>query len=562
MKRRPIYTALFLWMICHIHPPAARADQPTSPERARALYDAALKELEASGPARACPMFEEVSSIAPDSVSAWMMLGECRKRQGKLASAFRAYTQATGVARRLGQSARSEKAAQLAASLEPKMAKITLAPSISLRSLPGFGIRLNGRALALESLDTPIPVDQGEQHIEVHADGKKPLELRRQVVTDGTLLSVNINGPMISNPSAHLKATPKKGSMGGQSAAPLKWACPSKSDIPYQVGDEPTLSAVAEKAYCTSKEPSLTKVWSGIYEYNRAAFGKAPRVYSGQILCLPEQFTGVGWYANRCVSEDKTHETSSNGQCGNGIKESTERCDGSDLGGMSCSQLGFDEGKLICRKDCADFEVLGCGPPKEGDHAFDTASADSASSKDKGRAFKGWAAEAALGVAIPLLPSTWTYLHKPLGLLGLGARIKLFGFELAPRLDFLIGAHGTNYNRAEQEQRVLGGGVTLEWSLPFRVGPARVAPGASAGLMYMKRSMIRADFPFEGKEEKQSGLMPVAGLFVRPELKLPKYPRWNVALELGAELMFYDLVDEGTQVNINAKLIGGMGYAF
>lgn len=553
MKRTCVFVSLCIGIAVYTPLPRAHADPVGSPERARALYTAALQELDASGPARACPMFEEVTRIAPDSIGGWMMLGECRKRQGKLASAFRAYTQATGVARRLGDNTRSEKAAQMAASLEPKVAKIVLNPSIELRHSPGFEVKLNGQVLAPDSLGVPIPVDVGEQRIEVQANGKKPLELRRQVDVDGTVFRVSLSDTLSSKSKA-LPGSP-------QIRKPVQWSCPSRTDIPYTVSDEPTLSAVAEKAYCVSKEPSLTKVWNGIHEYNKAAIGKTARVYSGLILCLPEQFTGLGWYATRCISEEKPPASFEPDACGNGVKNAGESCDGADLGGMTCEQAGMGPGKIACRADCTGFNVKNCA----GFNGNDTLTSDGDAQQTpeaKGRSFHGWMAEAALGTAIPLLPNTWTHLHKPLGVLGVGARFKLFWFDIAARADFLAGAHGTTFNSTKQEQTILGGGGMLEWGVPFRVGTARVTPGLSTGFLYLKRSITRADVPDEGKEETQSGVMPVAGLFVRPEFRLPKSPKWNVTFEFGSELLFYKLINEGIQANINAKILGGMGYAF
>ena len=46
-------------------------------------------------------------------------------------------------------------------------------------------------------------------------------------------------------------------------------------------------------------------------------------------------------------------------QCGNGIKEGTEECDGNDFGGMSCPDFNFDSGSLSCTQGCA-IGTAGC----------------------------------------------------------------------------------------------------------------------------------------------------------------------------------------------------------
>jgi len=48
--------------------------------------------------------------------------------------------------------------------------------------------------------------------------------------------------------------------------------------------------------------------------------------------------------------------------CGNGIKEGTEECDGTDLGGTTCESLGFTGGTLICTASCT-LDTSGCIVP-------------------------------------------------------------------------------------------------------------------------------------------------------------------------------------------------------
>lgn len=48
------------------------------------------------------------------------------------------------------------------------------------------------------------------------------------------------------------------------------------------------------------------------------------------------------------------------GQCGNGVLETGELCDGPALGTATCSSLGFDGGALACNDDCLGFDDAAC----------------------------------------------------------------------------------------------------------------------------------------------------------------------------------------------------------
>jgi len=46
-------------------------------------------------------------------------------------------------------------------------------------------------------------------------------------------------------------------------------------------------------------------------------------------------------------------------ECNNGVIEGEEQCDGADLGGVSCSDIGFNGGQLACDGDC-NFDSQAC----------------------------------------------------------------------------------------------------------------------------------------------------------------------------------------------------------
>ncbi len=49
-------------------------------------------------------------------------------------------------------------------------------------------------------------------------------------------------------------------------------------------------------------------------------------------------------------------------ECGNDKIDGTDVCDGKDLGGKTCKELGFGEGSLACKTDCSGYDTSGCSP--------------------------------------------------------------------------------------------------------------------------------------------------------------------------------------------------------
>jgi len=68
--------------------------------------------------------------------------------------------------------------------------------------------------------------------------------------------------------------------------------------------------------------------------------------------------------------------------CGNDIIDGDDICDGIDLGGVTCEELGFDIGELACTVNCGGHDLTGCGffecgnGKEEGDEDCDGTVAD------------------------------------------------------------------------------------------------------------------------------------------------------------------------------------------
>lgn len=59
-------------------------------------------------------------------------------------------------------------------------------------------------------------------------------------------------------------------------------------------------------------------------------------------------------------SEESTTEPAIAVECGNSIAQGSEICDGTDLRGQTCQTQGFDGGELVCAANCGYVNITGC----------------------------------------------------------------------------------------------------------------------------------------------------------------------------------------------------------
>jgi hypothetical protein len=167
-----------------------------------------------------------------------------------------------------------------------------------------------------------------------------------------------------------------------------------------------------------------------------------------------------------------------------------------------------------------------------------------------------------VGFAVPLIGATRDHVYSTVFAAAIDVRLTLGWLEVTPRAILVLGAHDIIFNDIDQPQTVLGGGGSIGLGVPIESGSFLLTPGAEGGLLYISRTIDRIDYPFEGQQEKQSGGIPFAGVFFRPEYTFGKAKGLTLSLDLSLDLILASLAGNKVSENFNAKVLGGVGYAF
>ena len=116
------------------------------------------------------------------------------------------------------------------------------------------------------------------------------------------------------------------------------WGCLEDESVNFALGPGWHLAAIFNKDLC---DTSHCDVPGGYLfpTHDEKAFLNAVAGALTQVTSIPDEEVVCG--------------------CGNGFIDVGEACDGSDLGGASCTSLGFPGGTLACRADCT-FETTPC----------------------------------------------------------------------------------------------------------------------------------------------------------------------------------------------------------
>jgi len=165
------------------------------------------------------------------------------------------------------------------------------------------------------------------------------------------LVSLALAGPLVGAPVTSVSAAPtdaQRCEAAIEKAAGVLLDCRLKAESLFAKSGDPDKRAAAV-AKCESKLSSAIATASARYG-------------AGDCPSAPE--SAYARYLARC--SDDAVAAARGGPlppaCGDGaVNASGERCDGADLGGSSCADLGFAAGTLACTAGC-QFDTAGCSP--------------------------------------------------------------------------------------------------------------------------------------------------------------------------------------------------------
>ncbi len=207
---------------------SAYADEPGAPKadnraRAQQLFDSALVDAEAGNFVSACPKFQ-ASQDADPKPSTLLNLASCYEKNGQTASAWGAFREAEGLARKAGRFDWETTARAHAEALEPKLVRLTVEVPEPSRVV-GLSVTRDGARLAPGELGVSIPVDPGEHVIAATAAGRAPWETRA-FVTESRSVVVPVLAPL---PAPDPTAPPVRPPVDDRPLGPTAWWTPMRT---------------------------------------------------------------------------------------------------------------------------------------------------------------------------------------------------------------------------------------------------------------------------------------------------------------------------------------------
>jgi len=178
--------------------------QPSNGALAESLFREGKRLSAEKKYSEACPKFAESYRLDP-GLGTLLNLATCHESEGKPASAWAEFSDASSQARREGDTDRGQLAEEHMKALEPKLAHLSvgLAPGAAV---PGLAIKFDGHELSAAALGVQFPVDPGKHSLEASAPNKQSYTQSFDAPSTPTTLAVTIPVLADSAPAAAVPA--------------------------------------------------------------------------------------------------------------------------------------------------------------------------------------------------------------------------------------------------------------------------------------------------------------------------------------------------------------------
>lgn len=145
----------------------ARAEPPSSTQRADALFAEGRALMESGNLEPACAKLEQSFQLVP-RLGTMLNLGACVERRGQLSRALGIYERAATMAREAGRPDREKAARELAAAVEARVGKLLL---VVEQPAPGLVVDVDGEPVPTRG--DLVALDPGERKITARAPGRR-----------------------------------------------------------------------------------------------------------------------------------------------------------------------------------------------------------------------------------------------------------------------------------------------------------------------------------------------------------------------------------------------------
>ena len=177
-------------LVCASFGALANAQATDVAATARALFDEGRALLERKDYVHACPKFEESQRLDPGG-GTLLNLALCHELMGKTATAWAEFDEGLRIARRDQRADREEFAQQHILALQPTLSRLRIIVPPETR-LPELRVRRNGVELGEATWGDAIPVDPGQQILEISAPGKISARITIDVPPEGKTGEVSV----------------------------------------------------------------------------------------------------------------------------------------------------------------------------------------------------------------------------------------------------------------------------------------------------------------------------------------------------------------------------------